>query len=159
MSELFDHCQTHADVWLAVYDLTCWCHPAQGGDATEYAIICAAAKSRLGDAWPWADDVLPPVFDVYCMSKGLPNPFGSSIASFGQEEEGSSSTLSSSLPSIRSYDPDDDRLAAWWVPRWGRILYVDTAVGLDDGDQLGPKRTKNVLDGSFDGCDHIGRMV
>ena len=134
MSALFDHCQTQTDVWLAVYDLTCWCHPAQGGDAREYAIICEAAKARLGDAWPWPDDTLPPVFDVYCVSKGIPNPFGQSIQHLGPADDDS--------PVVEAYDASVDLASV--SPRCGRILYVSYGALFDGVHDVVFQRTQEV---------------
>lgn len=90
MTGLFDHCRgDRQQAWSTLYQLACLCHPAQGGSRADMAAVCAQARDALGDAWPaeWADGTLPALFDLFCLSTNVPNPFGKTITPEGPESE------------------------------------------------------------------------
>lgn len=77
MAELFDQCATPADTWTLFYQVACLVHPTQGGLKEDMEALCAAARERLGDAYPF--EGIPNLFDLFCKATDTPNPFGRSI--------------------------------------------------------------------------------
>lgn len=74
---MFQHCREDAEVWRTFHAVACLCHPAQGGYREDMEALCRAARESLtAEAWPWPDDKLPNLFDIWCVSQGVPNPFG-----------------------------------------------------------------------------------
>lgn len=127
---MFDHCADAEDpvgeTWRTLHEFALVCHPCQGGTREQMGAVCVAARealTRAGAAWPegWADP--PAMFDLYCLAKGLDNPYGRTIVPSGGGD-GGGTPPTDGTPQTGGTPTTDDGGVTPYVPGRGAEWHV-----------------------------------